>query len=48
MRKNFFEISPKFGQTPKMFARIVLGQTGLKKVGLKGRETIRKPGAPNY
>jgi hypothetical protein len=48
MRKNFFEICPKFGQTPKMFASIALGQRGLKNVGLKGRETVSQPGAPNY
>jgi hypothetical protein len=48
MRKNFFEICPKFGQTTKMFASIVLGQRGLKNVGLKGRETISQRGAPNY
>jgi hypothetical protein len=40
MRKNIFEICPKFGQTPKMFASIVLGQRGLNNVGLKGRQII--------
>jgi hypothetical protein len=48
MRKNFSENCPKFGQTPKMFASIGLGQKGLKNVGLKGRDTIRQPEAPNY
>jgi hypothetical protein len=40
MRKNFFEICPKFEQMPKLFASIVLGQRGLDNVGLKGRQII--------
>jgi len=48
MRKDFFEICPKFGQTPKMFASIVLGQRGLNNVSLKGRQIISLLGAAQF
>lgn len=47
MRNNFSENYLQFRHAlPKTFASPVLGRKSFKNIGLKGRRTIKLPGAP--